>query len=379
MAIKLKPLSEQVMVILGGASGIGRATAQRAARKGATVLVAARDTDALASIVDEITLAGGKAAYIACDVTDEAQVRHVARDAVARFGRIDTWVNVAGVSVYARFEDTTPAEFRQIMDVNFIGFVHGAQAALPYLREHGGALIVISSVESIVALPLHSAYSASKHAIEGAFDGLRRELMAEKAPVSVTSIKPATINTPFFSNAGSKLDVMPKGPPPIYQPEMVADCVLYAAEHPVRDLFAGGAGKAMAVNQKLAPGLMDAMLAKFGIPASKTSTPTTNGQGGNLYIAEPEDRTRGDFERRARPSAYTWLELHPLARTLALGAVATGAVALRRRAVAERRRTPEPVVKSLPAPEQLVKGGGNDDDVVLIEVEYAETSIEPAL
>jgi NAD(P)-dependent dehydrogenase (short-subunit alcohol dehydrogenase family) len=347
MAVKLKPLSEQVMVILGASSGIGRETARRAAARGAIVVAAARNQAGLASLVEEITAAGGKAVSLVCDVTDEAQVRQVARDALVRFGRIDSWVNVAGVSVYAGFEDTTPEEFRRILEVNFMGYVHGAQAALPHLREHGGALIVISSVESIVSLPLHSAYAASKHAIEGAFDALRRELMAEGAPVSVTSIKPATINTPFFTNSRSKLDVAPKGPPPFYDPAVVADCVLYAAEHPVRDLFAGGAGRSMAMNQGLAPGLMDAILAKFGIPASRTDRPAPDGQPGNLYTSDGDDRARGDFTGRERPSLYTWLALRPLARTLAVGAVATGAVLLARRRGARDRSgaaTPKAVV-----------------------------------
>jgi NAD(P)-dependent dehydrogenase (short-subunit alcohol dehydrogenase family) len=331
VALKLKPLSEQVMVILGASSGIGRETALRAARAGVAVVVAARSEAGLKSLVEEIVAAGGKAAHVTCDVTDEAQVRLVARDAVARFGRIDTWVNVAGVSVYALFEETTAEEFRQIMEVNFMGQVHGAQAALPYLRENGGALIAISSVESLVSLPLHSAYSASKHAVEGVFDALRRELMAEDAPVSVTSIKPATINTPFFRNARNKLDVMPKGPPPIYEPGIVADCILYAATHPVRDLFAGGAGKAMALNQMIAPRLMDAALAKFGVAASKTARPQPRGHDGTLYTTDSDPRGRGDFNARARPSVYTWFELRPAARMLTVGAVATGVLMLKHR------------------------------------------------
>ncbi|GAA0450957.1 SDR family oxidoreductase [Sphingomonas molluscorum] len=348
MAVKLKPLSEQVMVILGASSGIGRETARRAAAAGATLVVAARGQAGLASLVEEITQAGGKAVAVVCDVTDEAQVRQLARDAVARFGRIDSWVNVAGVSVYAGFEDTTPEEFRRILEVNFMGYVHGAQAALPYLREQGGALIVISSVESIVSLPLHSAYAASKHAIEGAFDALRRELMAEGAPVSVTSIKPATINTPFFTNSRSKLDVVPKGPPPFYDPGVVADCVLYAAEHPVRDLFAGGAGRSMALNQVTAPGVMDALLAKFGIPGSRTQRPAPAGQPGNLYAPDGDDRARGDFTDRTHPSLYTWLALRPLARTLALGALVTGAV------VASRARRARHGAPDTTAPDALV-------------------------
>jgi NAD(P)-dependent dehydrogenase (short-subunit alcohol dehydrogenase family) len=155
------------------------------------------------------------------------------RAAIDAFGRIDTWVNVAAVTVYARFEDTTPEEFRRVIEVNYLGQVHGALAALPRLRANGGgALISVSSVESSVSPPLTSAYAASKHAIEGALDALRRELMAEGTPISITSVKPATINTPLFNNARSKLDVLPKGPPPIYQPGVVADCVLHAAADP---------------------------------------------------------------------------------------------------------------------------------------------------
>jgi NAD(P)-dependent dehydrogenase (short-subunit alcohol dehydrogenase family) len=329
MAVKLKPLAEQVIVILGASSGIGRETALKAARGGATVMVAARNEAALISLVDEITAAGGKAAYAVCDVTDFRQVENVARDTIARFSRIDSWVNVAGVSVYARFEDTAPDEFRRVMEVNFMGQVHGALAALPHLKSNGGALIVISSVESIVSLPLHSAYSASKHAMEGAIDALRRELIAEGAPVSVTSVKPATINTPFFTNSRSRLDVVPKGPPPSYEPSVVADCVLYAAQHPVRDLFAGGAGRTMAVNQMMAPKMMDRIMARFGIPSSRTDVPAPGGREGNLYAPiHSEDRASGDFAGQSRRSSlYTWLELHPVARMAAGGAL-VGAVAL---------------------------------------------------
>lgn len=377
MALKLKPLAEQVMVILGASSGIGRQTAIQAARRGATVLVAARNEPALASLVKEMTEAGCKSAYAVCDVTDETQVRNVARDAVARFGRIDTWVNVAGVSVYALFEDTTPEEFRRIMDINFIGQVHGAQAALPHLRQNGGALIAISSVESIVSLPLHSAYSASKHAVEGVFDALRRELMAEGAPVSVTSIKPATIDTPFFTNARSKLDVVPKGPSAVYDPAVVADCVLYAAEHPVRDLFAGGAGKTMAANQMMAPRMMDAVMAKFGIPASRTDTPAPEGRTGNLYSPVPDQRARGDLSDRSRSSLYTWLELHPTLRTIAMGAALTGGALLRqqRRAGRERNRRElaEPSRDTEPHRGDVKRG--EDTTLFVAEAAFSETAL----
>jgi hypothetical protein len=220
------------------------------------------------------------------------------------------------------------------MEVNFLGQVHGSLVALPALRRAGGgALIAISSVESIVSAPLHSAYSASKHAVEGAMDCLRRELMAEKAPISVTSIKPAAINTPLFNNSRNKMDVKPTAPPPIYDPSVVADCVLYAAAHPVRDLFAGGAAQVMAQAQKRAPGLVDAALAKFGIPLSRTDEPRPAGNDGNLYEPyENDNRIDGDFTVQARRSAYTWLETKPAARMALMGgAIAAGAFMLARR------------------------------------------------
>ena len=324
--MQLKPIKDQVVVIVGASSGIGRECALRFAGRGAKVVVAARSEPGLQSLVNEIAARGGEGAYAVCDATDPAQVEAVADTAVQRFGRIDTWVNDAAVSVYARAEDTKPEEFRQVMEVNYLGQVHGALAALPRLRQAGGgALIAISSVESIVSLPLHSAYSASKHAVEGFIDALRRELMADGAPVSVTSVKPATINTPFFDNSRNKMDVKPKGPPPYYQPAVVADCVLYAAEHPVRDLFAGGAAKMMATTQMLAPKLVDAALARVGVPSSRTDEPEPGGAQGNLYSPRADDRAEGDFTSQARRlSLYTWMETHPPAKALAAGGVLAG-------------------------------------------------------
>jgi NAD(P)-dependent dehydrogenase (short-subunit alcohol dehydrogenase family) len=323
--MKLKPISEQVVVLLGAASGIGRETALRFAERGAKVIVAARSEPGLASLVTEITTQGGEAAYAVCDVADYAQVEAVADLAVRRFGRIDTWVNVAAVSVYATFEDTTLDEVRRIMDVNFMGHVHGAKAALPHLRREGrGALIAISSVEGITSLPLHSIYAASKHAIEGWIDALRRELIADGVPISVTSIKPASINTPFFNNARSKMDVKPKGPPPIYAPSVVAECVLYAAEHPVRDLYAGGAGKMLATTQMLSPGLLDNVLARVGIPLQKTSDPD-DGEDALYAPRVQDDRIEGDFTTMEQHfSPYTWMETHPGTATMLAGGLLFG-------------------------------------------------------
>ena len=321
--MRLKPVNEQVVVVLGASSGIGRESALRLAARGAKVVVAARSEPGLLALVAEIHAHGGEATSVVCDVADAEQVRHVAEVAEQVYGRVDTWVNVAATSIYAKFEDTTPEEFRRLMEVNFLGQVHGTLAALPALRRAGGgALIAISSVEAFVSLPLHAAYSASKHAVEGAMDALRRELIADKEPISVTSIKPGTINTPFFNNSLNKMDVKPKGPPPVYQPSVVADCVLHAAEHPVRDLYAGGGGRQMVLSQLTMPRQVDAVLGRFGIPLERTKEPTPGGSPGNLYAPRTEDnRTEGDFSGRARRfSLYTWSRLH------APAALATGSV-----------------------------------------------------
>jgi NAD(P)-dependent dehydrogenase (short-subunit alcohol dehydrogenase family) len=346
---RLKPLDAQVVVILGASSGIGRETALRCAARGAKVVVAARSEPGLRSLVEEIGATGGEAIHVVCDVADVLQVQAVADAAIARFGRIDTWVNVAATSVYAPFERTSLDEFRRVIDVNLMGYVHGAQAALPYLRREGrGALIVISSVEGLVSLPLHGAYAASKHAIEGIVDALRRELQAEGVPISVTSIKPASINTPFFNNALSKIGVKPKGAPPVYRPRIVANCVLYAAEHPVRDLYAGGAGKAMALNQMLMPGVLDRMLARVGIPAQRTDDPA--GDGALDAPRLNDNRVEGDFGTQARQaSLYTWLQIHPTVRAAArLGTLALAGWALgfgRRRPGANRPSWVMPVIR----------------------------------
>lgn len=169
-------------------------------------------------------------------------------------------------------------------------------------------------------------------------DALRRDLMADKTPNSVTSVKPARINTPLFTNSRNKLEVKPKGPPPIYRPEVVARCVVYAAEHPVRDLFAGGSGPMMAVNQFLAPRQMDRYLSRIGVRQERTKDPALVGALGNLTAPSADDRVHGDFRRRARPSLYTWMQTHP--RTRATAFMLVGPVVARRlRGRAWRLRT----------------------------------------
>lgn len=339
--IKLKPIAEQVVAVVGASSGIGRETALRFAARGAQVVVAARSEPGLISLVEEIQAAGGRATAVVADVADFGQTQTIAERAVAEYGGLDTWVHLAAVLVHGTFEQTTVEEFRRIVDVNLLGQIHGAKAALPYLRHRGaGALIHVSSVEAVRALPYHSAYAASKHGIAGFVEALRVELAHEGVPISVTQVLPGTINTPLFNKARSKIGVKPQGMPPFYQPGVVADSILYAAEHPVRDILAGDAAAAIALNQRFAPRLLDAFLARFGFPLQETEEPTAIDAPDNLFGPMPgQDRSEGDFGHGAiRRSPLTWLETHPAAAAVGAATGAAGLLALRAGKIARSGR-----------------------------------------
>jgi NAD(P)-dependent dehydrogenase (short-subunit alcohol dehydrogenase family) len=320
----LKPIYEQVVVVFGASSGIGRETAIQFARRGTKVVVAARSEEGLSTLVESIERAGGKAAYQIADVADPEQVKAVAQKAVDTFGRLDTWVHCAAISIYATAENTTSEEFRRVHEVNFLGTVHGAQAALPHLKREGrGALICISSVEGKRAFPLQAAYSSSKHAIIAFLDALRVELKHEgQNQISVTNVMPAGINTPFFNQARTKLGVKPMPAPPIYHPSVVAETILHAAENPTRDICAGGASKMLVALQRLSPALLDAMVLRMGFEGQKTSEPKPEGAPDNLYAPiESEHRIGGDFPNKAKTKSMgTWLETHPKTQRALKGA-----------------------------------------------------------
>ncbi len=311
--MKRKPIHEQVVVVVGANSGIGRATALRFAERGAKVVVAGRSLPALTELANEIQLQGGDAVACEADVSQYEQLQALAERAVALYGRIDTWVHSAAVSVYAPFQETRPDELRRVIEVNLIGQAFGAMAALPYLKRSGGALIHIGSVESKRGLPLHSAYSASKHGMIGFIDALRVELMHDRTPVSVTTILPAGINTPFFDKSRTRLGVKPRPSQPIYEAGLVADAVLHAAEHPVREIYVGGAGRALELLHRLAPSLVDLLLSRFGYRPQMTHEVKTDQAPNNLYgHMEGYDQVQGSFNKEARSvSLYTRLKIHP--------------------------------------------------------------------
>ncbi len=213
--MQLKPVEEQVVALMGASSGIGRQTALQFADRGARVVVAARGEEGLNSLVEEIREKGGQATAVPAEVSDFEQVKAVAQRAVEEYGHLDSWVHLAAVGLFATFEQTTPEEFERIIQINLMGQVYGAMAALPHIKREGrGALIHISSVEAKRSFPFHSAYAASKHGIDGFLESLRVELAREGWPISVTQVMPGTINTPFFDKGRTKLGVKPVGAPP---------------------------------------------------------------------------------------------------------------------------------------------------------------------
>ena len=329
--MQLKPINQQVVAIVGASSGIGREAALRFAQRGAKVMVAARSEPGLKSLVEEIQSFGGEAAYVIADVSDFEQVKAIADKTVALYGRLDTWVHAAATGVLAPFENITPEEFQRVIDVTLMGQVHGAMAALPYLKQEGrGALIHISSVEGVRALPLQSPYSAAKHGVEGFLEALRVELQHEKLPISVTSIKPSVINTPYYNKVRTKLGVKPTGIPPYYQPSIVVDAILYTAEHPTRDFIAGDVGRVLDVLQRLSPELVDSILAVIGFAGQRTNEPKSEDAPDNLFApAIPEyDRVKGDFDHLVIPTFLDWFDMNPPVKWGAVAFAALGVAAL---------------------------------------------------
>ena len=263
MAIKLKPIDQQIIVITGASSGIGLATAETAARKGAKVVLAARSTDALNEIVERINSTGGQAVAVTCDVADRAQVERVAQTAVERFGRIDTWVNDAGVSVYGRLDEISEEDSRKLFDTNFWGVYNGSLVALPYLKVNGGAIINLGSEVSEAVIPLQGIYAASKHAVKGFNDALRVEVEeVDGLPVSITLVQPTATDTPWPQHARNYMGQEPKLPTPMIEPQQVADAILDAAVNPQRHVKVGMMAKVNTFVAKTVPALGDKMAGK---------------------------------------------------------------------------------------------------------------------
>ncbi len=332
---KLKSIGEQVVVITGASSGIGRETAVRFGQQGASVVLAARNEAALEEAAKEVGRLGDKARVVVTDVAEWGQVNRLAQEAVERFGRIDTWVNNASTGGYGTVEEMSIEEIERIIRINLMGEIYGMKAALPHLRRQGqGTIINVASVLGERSVPLQAAYCAAKRGVSGFTEALRLELEHECSGIVVTLIVPSSINTPLFDHALSKLGVKPRPIPPVYEPKVVAEAILFAAEHPRRDIVVGGAGKMLAVGERISPRLMDRFMLMRGqmFKIQKTDQPD-NGQDNLFKPMGGAGSTTGDFGQRSKStSIYTrYLEQYPNRKRVLLGATAAGAVALLRR------------------------------------------------
>ena len=324
-------MEPQIVVVTGASAGIGRATARLFGERGASVGLIARGEAGLDGAVRDVEEAGGKALAVTADMADYAQVTAAARQIEEHFGPIDVWVNVAFTSVFAPFAEIAAEEFRRVTEVSYLGFVHGTMAALTLMRPRGrGTIVQVGSALGERSIPLQSAYCGAKHAINGFTSSLRCELLHENSGVHVTVVQMPAVNTPQFSWVRSRLPKDPQPVPPIYQPEVAARGVVFAADHPRRrQYWVGGSTAATIVANRLAPALLDRYLARTGYGSQQTAQPAGPGRPDNLV--QPVDGThghdhgsRGAFDGRSHQrSPQLWVSQHA---RLASGALAGAAV-----------------------------------------------------
>ncbi|WP_372383495.1 SDR family oxidoreductase [Xanthomonas sp. NCPPB 1068] len=286
-----RPLDQQVILITGASSGIGLCTALAAAEAGARVVLVARSSGILQEVAALLTEQGHQAIAVVADVADPAQLQHAADAALARFGRIDTWVNNAGVAIFGLLQEVDDHDSRRMFDINFWGVVYGSRIALPHLAASGGVLINLGSEASEAVVPWQGLYSASKHAVKGFTDSLRIELEhLAGSPVSVVLIQPTAVDTPYPQHARNYMPQEPKLPPPLIEPLRVADAILHAAEHGGRDIKVGLMAGANIAITRLMPRLADRLSAvraqtqQGGAPArDPKGTLFHPGEGGRVH------------------------------------------------------------------------------------------------
>ena len=260
-----KPLSKQAIVITGATSGIGLAVARRAAKAGACVFLIARGEKDLQQLTEELQATGARAAWAVADVADHDALMEAADKCRRLFGGFDTWINNAGVSIYGAIRETTLEDQRRLFETNYWGVVNGSLVAADHLRKRygGGAIINIGSTLSDAPIPVQGVYSASKHAVKGFTNALRMELMREKAPITLSLVKPSAVDTPYNKHARNLTGQAMRNPQPVYATHVVADTVLYCATHPIREITVGGGGRLIASFYSALPGLAEPLFARF--------------------------------------------------------------------------------------------------------------------
>ncbi|HEX8560778.1 MAG TPA: SDR family oxidoreductase [Pyrinomonadaceae bacterium] len=322
----------EVVVITGASAGVGRATAREFARRGASVALVARGRDGLEAARREVERLGGRALVLPLDVADAEAVERAAEAVERELGPIDVWVNNAMVSVFSPVSEMRPEEYRRVTEVTYLGYVYGTLAALRRMRARDrGRIVQVGSALAYRGIPLQSAYCAAKHAIQGFMDSLHAELLHEGSNVRVTMVQLPAINTPQFSWVKSRMPREPQPVPPIYQPEVAARAVYWAAHNERRELYVGWPTVKAVVGDKLAPGVADWWLSKTGYDAQQTDEPVSPARRDNLWEPVPGDHgAHGRFDERASDaSPQLWATTHRGLLALAgvgalLGAAAAG-------------------------------------------------------
>ena len=318
----------EVVVVTGASAGVGRATARVFAERGAKIGLLARGTEGLEGARRDVERLGGEALAVPTDVADADHVEAAAERIEGELGEIDVWVNDAMTGVFAEFKDIEPDEYERVTDVCYHGQVYGTMAALRrMLPRDRGSIVLVGSALAYRGIPLQSAYCGAKHAVEGMFDSLRAELIHNDSSVQVTMVQLPGMNTPQFGWVRSKLPEKAQPVPPIYQPEVAADAIYWAAHHDRREVYVGYSSAQTIIGNKLFPTLGDWYLAKTGYDGQQTGEPTPEERPDNLFEPVEGDRgARGSFDEQARSwSPQLWLDKNK--RWLALGgAVLAGAL-----------------------------------------------------
>jgi NAD(P)-dependent dehydrogenase (short-subunit alcohol dehydrogenase family) len=303
----------EVVVITGASAGVGRAAVREFARRGADVGLLARDAEGLQAAAKEVEAFGRQAVAVPTDVADPEQVEAAAAQIEERLGPIDVWVNNAMTSVFAPFTEIEPEEFRRVTEVTYLGFVHGTRAALKrMLPRDRGTIVQVGSALAYRGIPLQSAYCGAKHAIEGFTESVRAELLHQKSKVRLTMVQMPALNTPQFTWVLSRLPGSPQPVPPIYQPEVAARAIAWAATHRRRQLWVGATTVATILANDVAPGLLDRYLGRTGYKSQQTKQPADPGRPNNLWAPVPGDHgAHGPFDEQAHPrSPQLWASTH---------------------------------------------------------------------
>jgi NAD(P)-dependent dehydrogenase (short-subunit alcohol dehydrogenase family) len=329
----------EVVVITGASAGVGRATVRAFAQRGASIALIARDTQGLHAAAEEVRAAGARALALPADVADAEAIESAAERVERELGPIDIWINVAMATIYAPLHQISAAEYRRATDVTYLGNVYGTMAALKRMRTRNrGTIVQVGSALAYRAIPLQAPYCGAKFAIRGFTDSLRSELLHDRVNIHLTMVQMPALNTPQFDWGRNKLPKRPQPVPPIFQPEVAAEAIVFAAYARRREVWVGGPTVKAILANKIAPGLLDRYLAQNGYSGQLSSEPADPAAPDNLFEPVPGDRgAHGRFDSRAMShSGALWLSMH---RGSLLAGVAVLGLALVTAALADFRRS----------------------------------------